>query len=227
MISFSLILAYGISISTFGESAQACTASRQKPTVTTMKTTHMMIRFTNIVIANTSSVQQTADLFQQPESKQNNDKHRETVQASPMAAAGGAGRTGSGHIPEDLIPNEMLPGTRMAVAIEIEHTHESSPSKIVGRSVLLPHLYHTIRRSDNTGSVLQHSTCYFAACGKPVNFHLPEVTSCSRHPHYPKLDAVKMQHLQKAAKKRPSLHGRKWSGRNRPPRSTALYSQIM
>lgn len=76
-----------------------------------------------------------------------------------MAAAGGAGRTGSGHIPEDLIPNEMLPGTRMAVAIEIEHTHESSPSKIVGRSVLLPHLYHTIRRSDNTGSVLQHSTC--------------------------------------------------------------------
>ena len=116
-------------------------------------------------------------------------------------AAGRAGRTGSGHIPEDLIPNEMLPGTRMAVAIEIEHTHESSPSKIVGRSVLLPHLYHTIRRSDNTGSVLQHSTCYFAACGKPVNFHLPEVTSCSRHPHYPKSDAVKMQHLPKAAKK--------------------------
>ena len=154
-----------------------------------------------ISIFHPSSVQQTADLFQQPESKQNNDKHREPVQASPAAAAGGTGRTGSGHIPEDLIPNEMLPGTRMAVAIEIEHTHESSPSKIVGRSVLLPHLYHTIRRSDNTGSVLQHSTCYFAACGKPVNFHLPEVTSCSRHPHYPKSNAVKMQHLPKAAKK--------------------------
>ena len=123
-----------------------------------------------ISIFHPSSVQQTADLFQQSESKQNNDKHREPVQASPAAAAGGAGQTGSDHIPEDLIPNEMLPGTRMAVAIEIEHTHESSPSKIVGRSVLLPHLYHTIRRSDNTGSVLQHSTCYFAACGKTGEF---------------------------------------------------------
>ena len=68
-----------------------------------------------ISIFHPSSVQQTADLFQQPESKQNNDKHREPVQASPAAAAGGAGRTGSGHIPEDLIPNEIVVGGHLFI----------------------------------------------------------------------------------------------------------------
>ena len=64
------------------------------------------------------------------------------------------------------------------------------------------------------------------------HFRHPSGTSCTlpahfRHPHYPKTDASKMQHLRKMQKiekkDRASLHGRKRSGRNRPPRSTMRF----